>query len=413
MQLKMYEYAMTPSSQFYFCGLPFRLDISSNCTMNCKYCFSLSRGGNIYHKNKIVDIKRLANKFDNIFNKHPKNLDVNGEFLANKVPLHLGGMSDPFSNSEISTQTLNVIDILSKYDYPLVLSTKNSSQLLDEATIKKLSQLKHLLLQISIPIPDERYSKVIEPRAPGMRKRLNDLYSLTKAGFTVAVRVQPILVPFLEILTQEFIYRLKDAGCNHVILEFLKIPIERRNSSIKKIFGEINWDGFSYYKKNNSFKVGRDWVLPPQLCFDLLLPLIKEIIQLKMTFGTTDHGLFHLGNTFCCCGISGMKGFENYYRGTYTNLIKSSNSNELLIKELLNNWIPYKSIKKYTNSTSRLLGKNDFRSFLIDKWNKPLSVNSPANYLGVVDSGYKDSDGNIIYNKVQVNELLKQMIYND
>jgi hypothetical protein len=31
----------------------------------------------------------------------------------------------------------------------------------------------------------------------------------------------------------------------------------------------------------------------------------------------------------------------------------------------------------------------------------------------VVDSGYKDSDGNIIYNKVQVNELLKQMIYND
>jgi len=39
-----YKYAMSVTSQFYFCGVPFRLDTSPKCLMNCAYCFAMAKG---------------------------------------------------------------------------------------------------------------------------------------------------------------------------------------------------------------------------------------------------------------------------------------------------------------------------------------------------------------------------------
>ena len=62
-----YEYALTPSSQFYFCGLPFRLDVSPKCSVGCKYCFSIARGGNLSKGANFVNPKSIENKLHNVF----------------------------------------------------------------------------------------------------------------------------------------------------------------------------------------------------------------------------------------------------------------------------------------------------------------------------------------------------------
>src|SRR5438105_6619983 len=40
-----YRYGLALTSQFYFCGLPLKLDTYSKCSFKCSYCFAHARGG--------------------------------------------------------------------------------------------------------------------------------------------------------------------------------------------------------------------------------------------------------------------------------------------------------------------------------------------------------------------------------
>ena len=59
------------TSQFYFCGNPFRLDVYKGCTVGCKYCFINNQHSNNVKNNgqdrrKIVtaaDVKKIENRF--------------------------------------------------------------------------------------------------------------------------------------------------------------------------------------------------------------------------------------------------------------------------------------------------------------------------------------------------------------
>jgi len=54
-----YDYAVALTSQFYFCAIPFRLDISPSCSLGCAYCFHASRGGNSQPGSRRADPARV------------------------------------------------------------------------------------------------------------------------------------------------------------------------------------------------------------------------------------------------------------------------------------------------------------------------------------------------------------------
>ena len=248
MQLREYKYALAPTSQFYFCGIPFRLDTTPKCNLDCLYCFAMARGGRRTSKILYVNPQAIKRKFDRIF-KNEVIADVVSEMLTHKLPVHFGGLSDPFSNQVSSSITQKLLCILASYDYPVILSTKNSNELLKEANIKLLTRIKHLVVQISVSTCDRRFASIIEPGATAPTERIKSIDILSREGIYCMCRVQPLFYNQIPNVVNELIPRLAQAKCKHVMGEYLKLPVEYRTSKFDELLRNINWNAYIFYKQ--------------------------------------------------------------------------------------------------------------------------------------------------------------------
>lgn len=395
-----YRYALSLTSQFYFCGLPFRLDTTPKCTLNCLYCFAMSRGGRRSSNKLIADFDQLERKFHRALQSGAENLDVNGEMLARKVPIHFGGISDPFSNKIVSTVSKELLNLLSMYDYPVVISTKNTRELLKDETLGLLKKIKYLAIQISITTSSEELAARVEPNAPSPKERIKCIQTLSDEGIYVICRLQPLFFCWIDEIANELIPMLGLAKCKHVTVEYLKLPVERHTSLFGDMFRAIEWDGYEFYKKNGALLVGREWILPNEFKWENLQPLISAIHQYGMAYGAGDYGLNHLGDTDCCCGIDRLEGFSNWFQGNFANVIRNSRSDCIKFDEVTKHWFPKKSIQMVINSNCRLAGdSHSVLDYLKDKWNRPGTANAPDAFLGISWQGDYDEDGNCIYLK--------------
>lgn len=395
--MKSYRYALSVTSQFYFCGIPFRLDISPKCPNNCLYCFAMSRGGRRTSKNQIANVKQISKKIKKSMEYKSQKLDVNGEMLHHRVPIHFGGISDPFSNNLTTNIAKNLLKILNAYDYPIVISTKNVDKLLKDEILEILKKTKNIVIQISLTTSNESYSRIIEPNVPSPEKRINCLEALSDEGIFTITRLQPLIIPWIDEITHELIPILGMVKCNHVIVEYLKLPVEKNISLMKNALRAINWDAYKFYKENGSSLIGREWILPNKLKWNKMKSLIHSIHKYGMTYGAGDYGLNHLGDTNCCCGIDSRKGFSNWFKGNFSNIIRNSNSKDIAFEQITRRWFPEESIKMYINSNCRLKKDNSMLSYLQKKWNRPGTPNAPDSFLGVSWRGEYDEIGNCIY----------------
>lgn len=397
-----YKYSLAITSQFYFCGIPFRLDTCPKCSFNCKYCFAMARGGRRSSQNLIANPDKIRKKIErSLFNSH-KNRDIIGEMIHHRLPIHFGGMSDPFSNKNVTQISMEILKIMKEYDYPVVISTQNSTKLIEDKTLRLLKELKHIAIQITLVSLNEAFSKKITPAVPAPMEKIKSISLLSKEGFHVIVRLQPLFPFLIKEICEELIPRLSEAGVKHVIVEFLKLPVEKNTSLIKEMFKILKWDGYEYYKKQGAILVGREWVLPAELKWIKLQPIIESIHKHGMTYGAGDYGLNHLSDTDCCCGIDVLEGFNKWFKCNFSNIIKNSKSNYIKFSEVTEQWIPKGSIAMYINSNCRLKNKNTVLNHLKEKWNRPGTVNAPDSFLGIHWEGGYDEEGNCVYVKKNI-----------
>lgn len=399
-----YRYALSLTSQFYFCGVPFRFDTAPKCTLNCSYCFAMSRGGRRTSNTLLVDFDKIERKLSTIFEKGEAINDVTGEMLTRKVPIHFGGLSDPFSNGVTSALSKKLLELFNKYEYPIIISTKNTGELLKEDTFSLLRKIKYLAVQISITTSERKLSTKLEPNVPPPDVRVKCIEMLSKEGIHCICRLQPLLFPEINRVTCDLIPMLSEAKCKHVIIEYLKLPVERNISLFNTMLRNIGWDAYEFYKNNGARLVGREWLLPSNFKWQNLRPIIDNIHRWGMTYGAGDYGLHHLGDTHCCCGTSKLDGFSNWFQGNFGNIIRNSQSNFVKFAEVEKHWFPQKSVRMVLNSNCRLNARNGSRllDYLKIKWNTPGSANAPDAFLGVVWDGDHDKEGNCMYLKEKI-----------
>jgi DNA repair photolyase len=123
------DYYSTPfsiTSQFAFCGLPLRLDTYRGCGFSCSYCFARNRGGNLPDQGiRPANIETIRRVFSRSLQDGGPG--VISEFLRRRIPIHLGGMSDPLQPAEERYQvTLTTLELLRQNSYPTVLSTRSA-----------------------------------------------------------------------------------------------------------------------------------------------------------------------------------------------------------------------------------------------------------------------------------------------
>lgn len=394
-----YRYALSLTSQFYFCGVPLRLDTAPKCTLNCLYCFAMARGGRRTSRTLIASADSIHSKLVKSLETSEKQNDIIGDMLARRMPIHFGGISDPFCNGLIASVSMEILNYLGEYDYPVVVSTKNTRLLRSDAAMKALTKMRHLAVQVSFSCLDPRIADVIEPRVPCPSERLRWLRELSHEGVHVIARLQP-LIPSLEAhAAEDLIPELAAAGCEHVVVEHLKLPVEKKISLIKDMFESIHWNGYDFYQQNGAHLVGREWILPRELMWERLQALVSSIHLHGMTYGSADYGLYHMGDTDCCCGIDNLEGFDNWFKGNLSYVIRHAQSSDLTFSGVEHNWFPRGSIRMYVNSNCRLSAGNNVLSYLRQKWNSPGSANAPDSYLGISWHGSVGAEGDHVYTK--------------
>lgn len=87
-----YYNSLSITSQFSFCGLPFRLDTYSGCAFNCTFCFARLRGGKVAtNKVRFTNPEWIITTFKNAL-KNPDQSGLISQYIRRKMPLHFGGI---------------------------------------------------------------------------------------------------------------------------------------------------------------------------------------------------------------------------------------------------------------------------------------------------------------------------------
>ena len=262
-------------SQVILCDLPIRFDTYKGCSHLCSYCFTRKKAD----LNKIAPmegVEALRNFINGKRSQETSWCDWN-------IPIHWGGMSDPFQPIEKDLKrSLECLKLLAETQYPFVVSTKGS--LIAEGEYLELIKRCNCVVQISMICSSY---DVLEQGAPSFEKRLEMAKAISPHKRVIA-RVQPYLVELhSEIMTS--LERMAEAGIYGVTVEGMKFERKRDTSLVK---------------------VGGDFVYPLDVIEPLFYELRDKAHSLGMKFYSGENRLRRLGDSLCCCGIDELEGFK-------------------------------------------------------------------------------------------------------
>lgn len=388
-----YNHPLSFTSQFSFCGLPLRLDTYSGCAFNCKYCFSNSRNGNFNNKKiRTISPPKLINKIDNAIKNIKSSSGLLSQCLRHRMPIHFGGMSDPFQPMEMKTKaSYHILEYLASIDYPLIISTK-SILLQEKNYLNLLSNYKNVIVQISFSTLNPSAAKIVEPNCDSPVARIKLIKKLSDNGIKTMIRWQPFIIGFSES-PSEFVKNILNSGAQHLIIEFLKLSIDKKINwnSNNIVLNNIN----EFYKRNDSNLIGRELILPAKLKLKTIDLLRSELKDSFITLGVADNEIQYFSDTKCCCGIDKYEGFENWHKHQINYAITNSNTDLIKYDIIKREWKPSGAIDKFINSKSRIRKRstNSLSDYIIDRWQNLDSDFNPTKIFGVIDTGFKDNDG--------------------
>ena len=398
--MQSYRYSLAITSQFFYCGLPLRLDSYSACQYSCQYCFARARGG-AGRRRPIAsaDVDALGRRLERVL-EHGRIRSALDEFLGRRQPIHLGGMTDPFPQLERRSRTTHgLLELLANYNYPTIISTK-ADLLLDDVYLHTLAR-GTFAVQVSLSSLDAQLLATIDAGTPSPRTRLNVLQSVAEAGIPTACRIQPVL-PTREQDVEAVIEACADACVKHVAIEHLKLPIETTWAGTRRMSRALQIDLPTFYRSRSAARVGREWILPAAERLERMIRWRAHVHSRDMTFGAADNDLLLLSDGNCCCSGADLlsPAFGAFSTFTYTEAVRrGAESNRIEWGLLAGVWRPEGPVTQYINSRSRVESSRSpsVTTYLERSWNGAPNGNSPQSLHGVTASEETDGEGRVIY----------------
>lgn len=276
-------------SQCYLCDLPVRFDTYVGCTHGCKYCF-VQRKGELAKIEKGESPRVLRDWINGKRNIETRWVDWD-------IPLHWGGMSDPFQPIEREWRiSYKCLEIFRETQYPFLVSSKG--KLMGEDEYVDIISDCNVVVQISAVC--DSFNE-LEPGCPSYRDRLAIAEKFAKRGKRVIIRIQP----YMHEVYEEVKACLKDvaaAGVYGVVIEGMKHS--------KHAPGLV--------------KVGIDWCIDYKTIKSDFLELQEEGHKHGLKVYAGENRIRELGDSLTCCGTDGMEGFvpnkfnvNHFVRGEY------------------------------------------------------------------------------------------------
>ncbi len=381
---------LAPTSQFYFCGLPLRLDSYAGCGFGCSYCFAASRGGATGSNRGSFNPDQLSRRLDRLRSYPPRS--VVDELLERRQPIHLGGMSDPLMPQEREQQvTLRVLRILAEHRYPAVISTKGI--LFQTAEYLDVLQHGNFLLQMSFSTLDAHLASALERGVPSPDDRLAALEVAASAGVPVAIRHQPV-VPDREHEIGQMVAAASTAGARHYAIEFLKLGLEQRQRKSALLSHLADFD---LVADDFAHRVGREWILNARYRLPWVLQARSQSHKAGLTFGAADTDLLPLSDGDVCCSGADIHLAEPgaTFRHNYLTAIRAARNGVTDYSKIQGEWAPRRSVARFINSRSRIAGSSGagIGDYVLRNWNGRANGPSPEMFHGVTRLEEPDSHG--------------------
>ena len=301
-----YHECMQLTSQFKFCPMAFRMDMYRGCDFGCRYCFA---NMNAFHEIgtglstwREADIDRVKKTFELALKTNKPSMSVIIELLRHRVPIHCGGMSDPFQSREFKLGlTKELIKISKEYNYPIVFSTKTAS--LPREYYDLLDPKIHAF-QVSIMGWTPLYIRKWECSTATAQERCDFVRLLREDfGMWCSVRIQPIINKWEAVA---LMLALRDVP-SYYSLEHLHVIAD-------------SWAGqealLQHCKGSKSFVQNGGLT---EFRTDVKQANIKFLTQIANHFGVkvgaADNDLHYMSQSRCCCGTDTIGGeFDNYLK---------------------------------------------------------------------------------------------------
>ncbi len=263
-------------SQIILCDLPVRFDTYVGCSHACKYCFvtrkaditQITTGESAAVLQRWIDGKRTAET----------------KWCNWDLPLHWGGMSDPFQPIEAKHKvSLDCLKVFAESKYPFVVSTKGTPILAKPEYLKLLKECK-AVVQVSLISPKLDH---LEPGAPSFEKRLADLSKISRAALRTIIRIQP----YIREAKADIIANLK-------------------RYAAAGVYG-ITIEGIKYFQRRPGLvKSGADYVYPVNTLRQDYEQIRAACREAGLHFFCAENRLRGMGEDLCCCGIAGLDDFK-------------------------------------------------------------------------------------------------------
>tara|TARA_R100001530_G_scaffold903_2_gene1570 strand:- start:421 stop:1497 length:1077 start_codon:yes stop_codon:yes gene_type:complete len=305
-----YRYPIALTQQFRFCGNSFRVDTYKGCDFGCKYCFANTGFRELLEKTWLVsDIDIIKDYFKKAFSsKYTDSKNLTVELLNRKVPLHLGGMSDPFQDREWKEGvTKQFLEITKEYNYPVMISTKTGH--IPDEYFDILDPEIHAF-QVSLIGYDDDYVNDFEKYRYSPQERIEFIKKLKSKGFWVSLRIQPLISVDQAIK----LIKALEGHIDYVTVEHLKMYTTFKDRLAKYVVKYLGQDAGLFKMADTSFKL-------PRYKMKENIEKIKKSTDIKI--GCGDNEFHEMSDSLNCCGLDTINdNFSNWlkYNSQYINM---------------------------------------------------------------------------------------------
>lgn len=198
------------------------------CGHSCVYCYSRFMKRFTGHTEQWGTFADARINIGNVLGKQLRSPRFQGQRI------YVGTVTDPYQPIEARYGlTRGILKVLLDHENPVSILTKSDMVLRD---LDLLKGLKEIDVNFTITTVDENWKRLVEPKSPTVRKRLQAAKKLAAEGIPVAAMMGPYWPTFTdpEALFAEF----KAAGVSHVFTE-----------SFNSVGG--NWTGVEKVLKNH------------------------------------------------------------------------------------------------------------------------------------------------------------------
>ena len=329
----------------------------------------------------------LARLLRRVFVERREDLSVVSKCLKHKMPIHLGGMGDPFQPAERRYGvSLEYLRAAAQYNYPLVISTRGEI-VAEPPYIDILKDMEAVVVRLSLSTIDDRRSSWVERKEVRPSSVLRTMEKLSSVGIRVACRWQPF-IPGVSDEPEVFAPRVATTGCRHCSFEFLRLSRERNLQLIEGFQDATGENIYEYYKSAGSLHRVREYILPGEDRLPVILRARTAIRAAGMSFGSADNDFQFLSDNACCCsGVDGFPGFNGFFRHQIAYAVRKNFGQQIEYESILGEWAPTGSIDRYLNSGRRVGARTGVsgtvRDHIKHRWNTSGQEGAPDSFFGV------------------------------